>query len=230
MSSVFEFQGVKIFLLKHAGFRIEFDGKVIYIDPYELPAVDLPKADYIFVTHEHFDHCDPPSIEKLIKDTTILVGPEVAKRCLGQFSGRVKQIVYVKPGQELTIGELHVLTVPSYNTKKFRAPGKPFHPKEDGRVGYVIEVKGVKIYHAGDTDDIPEMKQLEGKVDIALLPVSGTYVMTPEEAAEVAKMIRPKVAIPMHWGVIVGDKSNAEKFRQLASSICQVVILEPMFK
>jgi len=106
---------------------------------------------------------------------------------------------------------------------KFREPGKPFHPKEDGKIGFILSVKGVRIYHAGDTDPIPEMKNF--KTDIALLPVSGTYVMTPEEAGEAARMIKPKLAIPMHYGTIVGSENDAERFKQLAT--CPVQILMP---
>ncbi len=230
MTSTFEYGSVKITLLKHAGFLIEYSGRFLYIDVYDIPTADLPKADFVFVTHEHFDHCDPPSIAKIVKPDTVLVGPEVARKCLEQFSGKVKQILLVKPGQEYTIDGLKVITVPSYNVNKFRAPGKVFHPKEDGRVGYVIELGNVRIYHAGDTDVIEEMRQLEGKVDIALLPVSGVYVMTPEEAAEAVKIIKPKVAIPMHWGVVAGSRAEAEKFKKLVENITNVVILDPMFK
>ena len=230
MVSTFEYGNVKITLLKHAGFLIETPDKKIYIDLYEIPSADLPKADIVFVTHEHFDHCDPPSILKVAKSDTVAAGPEIARKCLEQIRGKVGEIVYVKPNQEVTIKDVKVLTVPSYNVNKFRAPGKVFHPKEDNRVGYVIEIGGVRIYHAGDTDVIEEMKSLEGKVDIALLPVSGVYVMTPEEAAEAVKIIKPKIAIPMHWGVVAGSRAEAEKFKQLVGNIAQVVLLDPLFK
>lgn len=221
---VFEYQGIKIHWLRHAGFWIEFDNYNIYIDPYELFRTDYPKADIVFITHEHFDHCDPDSLKILVKSGTIIVMPEIAKNCLKGIKD--VRIEIVKPNECRDLGIIKFCTIPSYNTTKFRAPGKVYHPKEDGRVGYIIEIKGVRIYHAGDTDVIPEMKELEGKIDIALLPVSGTYVMTAEEAVDAVKLIKPKIAIPMHYGTIVGTVKDAEKFKQLAQQYTQVVILE----
>src|SRR3989338_4038147 len=115
-------------------------------------------------------------------------------------------------------------TIPAYNINKFRAPNMPFHPKQDGRVGFIITVNGKRIYHAGDTDCIPEMQQLKN-IDIALLPVSGTYVMTPEEAVQAVKIIKPKIAIPMHYAAVVGNDTDAEKFKILATPFCQILIL-----
>ncbi len=228
MSRFVEYGRLKIYLVKHACIRIEAPNLVLYFDPYEIPKkATLPKADTIFITHEHFDHCDPDSISVIAKPDTTIVAPEIARQCLSKITGKVGQIVLVKPNQELEIRGIKVRTIPSYNINKFRAPGKVFHPKEDGRVGYVVSIEGVSIYHAGDTDNIPEMKELEDKIDIALLPVSGTYVMTPEEAAEAVKVIKPKLAIPMHYGVIVGDRSHAEKFRKLSEQYTRVEILEP---
>src|SRR6266568_4845916 len=136
---------------------------------------------------------------------------------------KVREVKSVKPGDKLAVGDITLEAVPAYNLNKFREPGKPFHPKEDGKVGFILSAKGVRIYHAGDTDPIPEMKGF--KTDVALLPVSGTYVMTPEEAAEATRMIKPKLAIPMHYGAIVGSENDAEKFKQLAA--CPVQILKP---
>jgi L-ascorbate metabolism protein UlaG (beta-lactamase superfamily) len=125
-------------------------------------------------------------------------------------------------GETKNILGVSVEAVPAYNTNKFRTPGKVYHPKEEGRIGYIITMNGVRIYHAGDTDHIPEMKNI--KVDIALLPVSGTYVMTADEAAKAVAEIKPKIAIPMHYGAIVGDVNDAQKFQKLAT--CKVTILE----
>ncbi len=221
---VLEYQGLKIHWLRHACFRVEFNDKNLYFDPYEL-FKEHPKADYILITHEHFDHCDRESLQMLIKDGTVIIVPEIAYSCVKEFEKKCK-IIKVKPGDSLTINDVKVSTIPSYNVSKFRAPGKVYHPKEDGRVGYIVEIKGVKIYHAGDTDVIPEMRELEGKIDIALLPVSGTYVMTPEEAVDAVKIIKPKIAIPMHYGTIVGTVKDAEKFREKASQHVQVVVLQ----
>ncbi|RLG02733.1 MAG: MBL fold metallo-hydrolase, partial [Thaumarchaeota archaeon] len=131
-------------------------------------------------------------------------------------------IKLVRPGDKVEVKGAKIEAVPAYNVNKFRSPGVVYHPKEEGSVGYVIELDGVRIYHAGDTDFIPEMRNLE--VDVALIPVSGTFVMTAEEAAEAVNTFKPKVAIPMHYGAIVGDKSDAERFKKLAE--VDVVILE----
>ena len=138
-------------------------------------------------------------------------------------STKVKEVKAVKPGDKVVFGDITIEVVPAYNLNKFREPGKPFHPKEDGKVGFILSIGGVRVYHAGDTDPIPEMRGF--KTDVALLPVSGTYVMTPEEAAEATRMIKPKLAIPMHYGAIVGSENDAEKFKQLAA--CPVQILKP---
>jgi L-ascorbate metabolism protein UlaG (beta-lactamase superfamily) len=126
---------------------------------------------------------------------------------------------------ELTIKGVLIKTVPAYNLTKFRSPGVPFHPKDAGHVGYLITVKGITIYHTGDSDFIPEMKGL--KPDVALLPVSGTYVMTAEEAVEAATAIQPKVAIPMHVGEGIGSLADAERFREKATV---PVVVKPIEK
>lgn len=124
--------------------------------------------------------------------------------------------VVVKPMESLDYEDMHIEGFPAYNTNKFREPGKVFHPKGDKKLGFIVTVNGVKIYHTGDSDYIPEMDSLKDKnIDILLIPVSGTYVMTPEEAVEAALAIAPAVSIPMHYGAIVGDVSNAEKFRKI---------------
>ena len=139
-----------------------------------------------------------------------------------KLSGQIKT---VKPGEEHTVKGIAIKTVPAYNLTKFRSPGVPFHPKDAGHVGYLITVKGLTIYHTGDSDFIPEMKGL--KPDVALLPVSGTYVMTAEEAAEAAAAIQPKVAIPMHVGEGIGSLADAERFREKAAV---PVVVKPIEK
>ncbi|RCK78904.1 MAG: putative metal dependent hydrolase [Candidatus Ozemobacter sibiricus] len=196
--------------LGHDGFRLT-GAKTIYIDPFQIAGG--PVADIICVTHEHFDHCSPDDLKKIQGPHTVVVGPADA---LAKVSGRTQ---VVKPGDRLTVEGIPIEVVPAYNTDK------KFHPKGNGWVGYIITLDGHRIYHAGDTDHIPEMKQI--KADIALLPVSGTYVMTAEQAVAAALEIKPAVAIPMHFGAIVGQKSDAEKFRDALAGKVEVVILSP---
>jgi len=193
--------------LGHASFRIEGDDKVIYIDPWQLEGG--PKADLILITHDHHDHCSPDDVSKIQKDGTIIVTiPSAAEK----LSGSIKE---VNPGDEITVTGVDVTVVPAYNANKYRSPGVHFHPRESNHVGYILTVDGERIYHSGDTDVIPEMKSVEA--DIALLPVSGIYVMTSDEAAEAAGIIKPKKAIPMHVGRGIGDLKDRDAFKEKAS-------------
>jgi L-ascorbate metabolism protein UlaG (beta-lactamase superfamily) len=194
--------------LGHDAFKISAP-KIIYLDPFEL-AGDLEPADIICITHDHHDHCSPEDVAKIQDDDTIIVA---AENCRGKLRGDVR---LVKAGDTISIDEVTIEVVPAYNVNK------PFHPREAGGVGYVLAVDGTRIYHAGDSDPIPEMEGLE--VDIAMLPVSGVYVSTAEEAVEAAEMLKPKVVIPMHYGSIVGSRADAERFQELWPG--EVVILE----
>lgn len=204
--------------LGHDAFRIEGGGLVIYIDPFMLKA-DGPKADLILTTHDHADHASPLAISKIKKPETVFV--TVAKAA-DKFTGDVR---IIKPGDSITVKGINIKAIPAYNINKFRSPGVPFHPKESGYVGYIITVNDVRIYHAGDTDFIPEMKGL--KPDVALLPVSGIYTMTAEEAVEAAAAIKPKVAIPMHVGGPVGVLKSAEDFKAKATVPVMILPIEP---
>lgn len=216
-SELFEYQGVKISWLGHDAFRIK-NGKTVIIDPFKIKLIP-EKADILLVSHEHFDHLSLDDIKKVITEKTTIV---TIPACKKELSGvKAHEIKTVRPGDKVTLGDVTVDVVPAYNLNKFREPGKPFHQKEDGKVGFVVSIKGVRVYHAGDTDPIPEMKNI--KTDIALLPVSGTYVMTPEEAAEAAGMIKPKLVIPMHYGAIVGSEDDARRFKQLTSYPVQIL-------
>jgi len=192
--------------LGHDGFKIK-DDKVIYIDPYELE--DGEPADLILVTHDHYDHCSPQDIAKIQTEETEIV---TIAACARKLRGRVHT---VRPGDRLTVQGIEIEAVPAYNINK------RFHPKGAGHVGFVVTVGGQRIYHAGDTDFIPEMREIEA--DIALLPVSGVYVMTAEEAAKAAEAIRPKVAVPMHHGSIVGSAQDARRFEELCPVEVQIL-------
>ena len=215
---MFDFHGVKLSWLGHDGFRIQ-NGKVVYIDPFKIETGG-PKADIVLISHEHFDHCNVEDLTKVVTPATVIVAHSQSKGELAKL--KVKEVKIIKPGDKISVGDIRVEAVPAYNLNKFREPGRVFHPKEDGKVGFIVTMKGVRIYHAGDTDHIPEMKSVH--TDIALLPVSGTYVMTAQEAAEAAATIKPQIAIPMHYGAIVGNTTDADDFRKLVK--CEVKLLE----
>ena len=194
--------------LGHDSYRVDGD-LVIYFDPYEIN--EGAAADIILISHEHFDHCSPGDVAKIQNDETVIVSDKASAT---KLKGEVKTM---EPGDRLSVKGVEVEAVPAYNLDK------QFHPKSAGMLGFVVNIGGVRLYHAGDTDFIPEMNEIE--TDIALLPVSGTYVMTAAEAVEAALAIKPKVAIPMHYGAIVGDKSDAEHFRDRLAEKMEVVIL-----
>jgi L-ascorbate metabolism protein UlaG (beta-lactamase superfamily) len=210
---LFEYHGVEITWLGHDGFKIEDGGKTLVIDPFQVKH-KVP-ADYVLVSHEHSDHANAEDLKKVvIPGETIVVTIEAAKSEVEKSSP--KEIKIVKPGDKVKLGNFEVRAVPAYNTNKFRSPGKPFHPKEDGKVGYIVKTSGgISIYHTGDSDLIPEMENL--MPDIALIPVSGTYVMTVDEAVQAVQKIKPKVAIPMHYGAIVGSEKDAQSFKNRAA-------------
>ncbi|MBI2546365.1 MBL fold metallo-hydrolase [Candidatus Woesearchaeota archaeon] len=194
---------MKITWLSHDCFRIEAAGKIIYTDPFKID-VQEQKADIITVSHGHFDHMSKDDIKKVLKQETKIITSEEGAKALKCFS--------LKPGETQELDGIKITGVYAYNLNKFREPGKPFHPKGEG-LGFVIEAEGRKLYHAGDSDAVPELK--DHPVDIALVPVSGIYVMTAEEAVEAVRMMKPKHAIPMHFGEIVGSEADAYEFKRL---------------
>ncbi|MBI4698444.1 MAG: MBL fold metallo-hydrolase [Nitrospirae bacterium] len=200
----------KIRWLGHDTFKITGE-KVIYTDPYKIRKKDT--ADIVFITHGHYDHCSPEDVKKIQGDKTIIVAPP---DCAQKLSGNIRKI---KPGDKITVDGIKIEAVPSYNTNK------QFHPKDKNWVGYIFTVNGQKIYLAGDTDYIPEMKTFTN-IDIAFLPVSGTYVMSAEEAVIAALDIKPKTAIPMHYGTILGSARDAKKFSNRLKGKIEVEIME----
>jgi L-ascorbate metabolism protein UlaG (beta-lactamase superfamily) len=197
--------------LAHAGFQIKADGKVVYVDLYKHGGA-LEKADLILVTHSHADHCNPSKISEVRKEGTVVIAP---KDCVSKIGGNVKTL---EPGEEAEVDGIRVRAVQAYNVTRFRSPGNPYHPKGLG-VGYLITVDGKTVYHAGDTDFIPEMKQLD-HVDLALLPSGDTYTMDSVEAAEAARAIRPRAVIPMHrWS------TDPEEFRKKVEADSPVKVL-----
>jgi L-ascorbate metabolism protein UlaG (beta-lactamase superfamily) len=196
--------------LGHDGFLLKGCGKTVYIDPFRIPQ-GLPPADIICISHEHFDHCSPEDVEKIRQDSTVIVTEPGAA---AKLAGRVRTLA---PGESCVVDGVSIEAVAAYNTNK------EFHPLAKQWLGFVITLDGVRIYHAGDTDHIQEMAGI--RADIAMLPVSGTYVMTAEEAVQAALSIRPQVAIPMHFAAIVGTDGDAERFAAGLAGQVRVEIL-----
>ena len=204
--------------LGHAGFRVTAERSRIYIDPYRV-GPGAPPADMILITHGHYDHFSPQDIERLSHEGTQVIAPaQVAERLEGQVRS-------IAPGEELeadSVRGVWVRAVAAYNTSKRDPDGNLFHPREAGNVGYDLTVRGERLYHSGDTDVIPEMDEVAG-VDVALLPVSGVYVMTAGEAAEAARRISPRVAVPMHWGEHLGTRADALAFSRQTSAPVEIM-------
>ncbi|ROQ93565.1 MBL fold metallo-hydrolase [Desulfosoma caldarium] len=200
----------KIHWLGHDAFRVD-GSKILYFDPYEIQGG--PSADVILISHEHFDHCSPQDVAKIQQPQTVIVTDAASAR---KLSGNVR---VVRPGDRLDLDGVLINVLPAYNVNK------KFHPKAAGMLAFVVTMDGISYYHAGDTDLIPEMSGLQ--VDIAFLPVSGTYVMDAQEAVQAAKMISPKMAaIPMHYGAIVGSEQDAQRFQKALEGLVHVVLLK----
>ena len=206
-----KYKGIEINWLGHAGFKIANDSKVIYIDPFQLENnKNYDNADIIFITHPHYDHLSIEDIKKIIKKETLIVSTSDVNSKLRKV-GENLNVRIIEPNQKLEVSGIKIQTLPSYNI------GKEFHPKNNFWVGYVIEINGIRIYHTGDSDVIPEMNTI--KTDIVLLPVGGTYTMNNYEAVRAVEIIKPSLAIPMHYGSIVGSKKDAEDFVNGCKSI-----------
>lgn len=202
---------VDINWLGHDGFQIKAKNRVIYIDPYDIPE-GLAAADLIFLTHHHYDHCSRTDVEKISTPKTLIVANKKTLDTLGRGEYQM-QAVGVKK-EPVDIRGVSLKAIPAYNTDKH------FHPKEDEGLGFLITVDKTSIYHAGDTDRIPEMDGLQ--CDYALVPVSGTYVMSITEAVAAAERIDAKTFIPMHYGKIVGHANMGKEFKQLCKKHVEV--------
>ena len=204
---------IEIKWIQHASFRIASDACVLYIDPWKLP--DAPHdADVVFVSHSHYDHCSPADIAKVSKDDTAVIAPAetIAKLHAAQ---REKA---AEPDELITVKDITVETVAAYNVNK------TFHPKGNNWCGGVFTMGGKRVYYAGDTDLIPEMSGL-AEIDVALLPVGGTYTLDAAEAVDACRAIGCGAAIPYHWGDIVGSADDAQAFADAAP--CTVHLLQP---
>jgi len=195
----------KIFWLGHSSVKIKND-RTTYIDPWKLKKPE--PADLILVSHIHHDHFSPDDIGKIrTKETVIITTKDVA----GNLSGDVR---VVKPGERISLPGVSVEAVPAYN------PGKPFHPRENGWIGFILTVEGKRIYYCGDTDLIPEMKNVQA--DIMIVPVGGTYTMTAEEAARAVDLVKPSAAVPIHYDDIVGSIEDARRFAELCRAAVEI--------
>lgn len=190
---------LEITWLGHASFKIESDKNFkVYIDPWKLEKKD--EAHLVLITHSHYDHFSPEDVKKVQGENTHIL---VTGDAVGKLPGKVRG---VKPGEDISLQDVNIKTYPAYNI------GKSYHPKKNDWVGYVLKFGDISVYHTGDTDFIPEMKNINPYV--ALLPIGGTYTMDVEDAVRAVQVLNPKLVIPMHYADIVGNISDARKFAQ----------------
>lgn len=201
----------------HSSIKIIDGDKNIYFDPFKIEE-EVHDADLIFITHDHYDHFEPSSINNICNSKTKLILPEAMKEMISQVQVSSENLFTVEPNNKYLIEGIEVETVPSYN------PNKQFHPKENNWVGYILNLDDGRYYVAGDTDITDENQKIS--VDVALVPIGGTYTMTREDAAKLINIIKPKVAIPTHYGEIVGNKEDGDVFKNLiAPNIkCEILI------
>jgi len=203
--------GVKVKWLDHSTVQLrDSRGRVVYVDPFsEVLKGDEEGADLIISTHPHFDHFDPGAINRLLKPETEVV----AKKGCNLRDLKTDRAREIEVGEELEVGGIKIKAVEAYNAHRFRSPGQPFHPKGLG-MGVILEVEGKKFYYAGDTDSIPEMEALKGEgIDLALLPIGGTYTMDVPEAVEAAQKISPKIVVPTHYNFLAETRADPEEFK-----------------
>lgn len=195
-------------VLYHSSIKINKEN-VIYIDPFKIDK-NYNDADMIFITHSHFDHYSEEDINKVKKGSTIIIAPKELLESIIANGFDNNNILVVEPNKEYEVKNIKFETIPAYNVNKH------FHPKENDWLGYVIEINGVRYYIAGDTDITEENKKV--KCDVAFVPVGGTYTMTCIEAAQLVNIIKPQIAVPIHYGSIVGTNHDAIEFSNLLNS------------
>lgn len=201
----------------HSSIKIKNETTIIYIDPFRIKEVSHD-ADFIFITHSHYDHFSIQDILKVAKINTIFITIKETKSSLELMGIPEKQIIVVEPNNDYKVKDIKFVTVPAYNINK------AFHPKENKWVGYIIEINSTKYYIAGDTDNIEEIKNIN--CDIAFLPIGGVYTMSAKEAAELANTISTKTIIPIHYGEIIGNKDDLDEFIKLTNKNVKVLIKE----
>lgn len=221
MNKIASYKESTIKALGHAGFLVDFPDKKLKFafDPFDIKEEE--PVDYIFVSHPHYDHCEPVSIRKLMNSRTKIIAPVSCKKELAEFT---ENLILIDDKNKHEDGQIIYWTTPAYNIDKYRTPNEVFHPKELGGVGFVVEVDRTRFYHAGDTDNIPEMAKLK-KIDIAFLPISGTFVMTADEAMEAARVIKPRAVIPMHYGKLLGSVGEATRFQNVLREEVPVIVI-----
>lgn len=221
MNKIASYKESTIKALGHDGFLIDFPDKKLKFafDPFDIKEEE--PVDYIFVSHPHYDHCDPVSIRKLMNNRTKIIASVSCKKELAEFT---ENLILIDDKNKHEEKQIIYWTVPAYNIDKYRTPNEVFHPKELGGVGFIVEVDRVRYYHAGDTDNIPEMEKLK-KIDVAFLPISGTFVMTAEEAIDAAKVIKPRAVVPMHYGKLLGSVGEATRFQNALREEIPVIVI-----
>lgn len=196
----------------HSSVRIQTGERVLYVDPFRLEEAPHD-GDLIFFTHDHFDHLSPEDVEKVSKPGSVFVAPAAAKKAAAAVAAG-RKLTLVEPGERGELLDVPFEAVAAYN------PAKPFHPKANGWVGYVLTVEGCRIYIAGDTDRTPEAEAV--RCDVALLPIGGKYTMDPEQAAGLAKVLKPRAVIPFHYGTVAGSPKDFERFAALVDPAIRV--------
>lgn len=204
----------KIEVPTHSSIRIKGE-QVVYVDPFQIEGTPQD-ADVILVTHDHYDHFSLEDIRKIINRNTVLVAPEGMQKQSEKTGLPKEQILSVLPGAQLIVKDIPIETVPAYNRHKV------FHPKRKNWLGYILTIEGTRCYIAGDTDRTPESQNVV--CDIALVPIGGTYTMNATEAAALVNEIKPQVAIPIHYGNIVGTKKDADVFKAAVDENIRIVI------